>query len=533
MRNYIACFRNEWFKITHRLLNRIFFLLVLLLLCLNVALTSFISLGDRSSQWTEEDLKKEQQAVIETTKQTIQSLEAEINQAQDNTTATPEMAPATGLNEIQTEQTAQNIPSSSDIEGQKQILENARWSYILQEGFDQKNLNFVRSNTLTKLLYDFLGENDPSHVANSNNRIPEITQAELQRIVAALAENPAPALTVYKNILEGKTDPNHQSWIKIRLASVDAIIQLMSENENLDKINASALQEFIGTNESNLQALEWGYLTQSLQDIPAGTLLTDQMRKEIMSMVAADDYKIRNNLFSPSVQTTKFVKAYKSGFSQGFNLFTILLIIIAGGMIAHEFATGSIKSLIISPIRRQKIFWAKYGALLCFGLIGTIFLAGIAYGISGLCNGFSATEHVFRFNGQAYHLPFALVCLIKALLTYLDTVCIITFAFALSALFKSTALAIACGVIAALGAPFASLIVIAKISPLYWLMPYVNMMWEHRIFQETASFTQILFTPYLSIQYKPSVLFSIVYLLLAFLVLLWLARDAFCRSDIK
>lgn len=61
-----------------------------------------------------------------------------------------------------------------------------------------------------------------------------------------------------------------------------------------------------------------------------------------------------------------------------FFLITIFTIIVAAGIVANEFSWGTINLLLIHPIGRGKILFAKYLAMLLFGAI----LAGILFGCS-------------------------------------------------------------------------------------------------------------------------------------------------------
>lgn len=70
------------------------------------------------------------------------------------------------------------------------------------------------------------------------------------------------------------------------------------------------------------------------------------------------------------------------------NLIGVLLVVLAGGIIAGEFGSGTVKLLLITPHKRQKIFWAK--AVLLLEITGLI-LAGmfvLSFLTSAAFNGF-------------------------------------------------------------------------------------------------------------------------------------------------
>ena len=75
----------------------------------------------------------------------------------------------------------------------------------------------------------------------------------------------------------------------------------------------------------------------------------------------------------------------------GFTIICILFLIVAGTIVSNEFSQGTIKFLLINPVKRQKIFWGKYATIIILALGVTLFsfvleflLSGIVYGFSGL-----------------------------------------------------------------------------------------------------------------------------------------------------
>jgi ABC-2 type transport system permease protein len=109
-------------------------------------------------------------------------------------------------------------------------------------------------------------------------------------------------------------------------------------------------------------------------------------------------------------------------------LFTI---VIAGGIVASEFSWGTIKMLLIRPVSRTKILLAKYIATLLFSifLILIVLICSLIFG--------------FLFFGTD---PNSEVAFADVLKTYgfssIDMIMTVTFAFMLSTVFRSQALAI-------------------------------------------------------------------------------------------
>lgn len=66
-------------------------------------------------------------------------------------------------------------------------------------------------------------------------------------------------------------------------------------------------------------------------------------------------------------------------------LLALVMIVVAGGIIANEFSQGTIKFLLINPVRRGKILWSKY--LCCLSLLAGLFF--LLFGLETLFLGFS------------------------------------------------------------------------------------------------------------------------------------------------
>ncbi|WP_117169281.1 ABC transporter permease [Paraliobacillus sediminis] len=157
--------------------------------------------------------------------------------------------------------------------------------------------------------------------------------------------------------------------------------------------------------------------------------------------IAINEYRIENNI--PPNQETHlwtFVDEAKTIISFA-GLFTI---IIAAGMVANEFSSGTIKLLLIRPISRMKILLSKYITVILFGLmmIGIIYLTSSLVGM--LFFGFPMTDiaHLAYQNGEVIEKNIALHLISQYLLYSIDLLMITTMAFMISAVFRSNSFAI-------------------------------------------------------------------------------------------
>ena len=121
-----------------------------------------------------------------------------------------------------------------------------------------------------------------------------------------------------------------------------------------------------------------------------------------------------------------------------------LIIIIAGSTIASEFSNGTIKFLLINPVKRWKILVSKYTMCISLGYIMLIFL----YIVSALlCIIFFGTDtldaqHITFLNGEIVEINGFLFIAKSYLLSSVNVVVMATLAFAVSSLVRSSALAI-------------------------------------------------------------------------------------------
>ncbi|MFD2659294.1 ABC transporter permease [Paenibacillus thailandensis] len=124
-----------------------------------------------------------------------------------------------------------------------------------------------------------------------------------------------------------------------------------------------------------------------------------------------------------------------------FMLVTIFAVIISAGSVADEFATGTIKLLLIRPWSRSKILLSKYIANLMFGILLTVILFVFALLINMLLFGYGNETA-----NEAFGVPYSGSALSYQLQYYglniITLIVTLTMAFMISTIFRSSALAI-------------------------------------------------------------------------------------------
>lgn len=122
----------------------------------------------------------------------------------------------------------------------------------------------------------------------------------------------------------------------------------------------------------------------------------------------------------------------------------MLCIIIAGGCVSGEFHQGTIKFLLINPVKRWKILMSKYFTIITmgFGMIAAVFIFSIP--VVGLMHGFDgiSTPYLYVSDGKIQSVNSFLIAVRSYLVSSVQVVVMSTFAFAISSLIRSSALAI-------------------------------------------------------------------------------------------
>lgn len=149
-------------------------------------------------------------------------------------------------------------------------------------------------------------------------------------------------------------------------------------------------------------------------------------------------YRLDHN-FGPSLWNG--VKATSSLMS----FVTLSAVVIAGGIVASEYNWGTIKLLLIRPQNRTKILLSKYVATMGYALLMIIILLSTSFITNGLLFGFQEIEQPYLYVAQNGTVQEGNM-LVNILQTYglssVEMIMVVTFAFMMSVVFRSSALAI-------------------------------------------------------------------------------------------
>lgn len=123
---------------------------------------------------------------------------------------------------------------------------------------------------------------------------------------------------------------------------------------------------------------------------------------------------------------------------------SLLTIIIAAGIVAHEFRWGTIKLLLIRPISRSIILLSKYIAVLLFALFTLLFVVIVSLLVGAILFGFNGFDpHVVTSQGNGFAYVSQIGEIVSAYgYKLINLVMMATFAFMISSVFRNSAMAI-------------------------------------------------------------------------------------------
>ena len=126
------------------------------------------------------------------------------------------------------------------------------------------------------------------------------------------------------------------------------------------------------------------------------------------------------------------------------SLIAIFTIIIGAGIIASEFSWGTIKLLLIRPATRTKILASKFIATLLFALFSLVILYVSSFLIGGLLLGFDSIDQPYLTysSGEVSETSMAIHYVVEYALASVNLLMMVTFAFMLSSIFRSSSLSI-------------------------------------------------------------------------------------------
>ncbi len=239
---------------------------------------------------------------------------------------------------------------------------------------------------------------------------------------------------------------------------------------------------------------------------------------EYCIMDGADTY----NYYDTGVDYT-FSTNYWSNIYDGasmISLLSIMMIVIAGGIMANEFSQGTIKFLLVNPVKRSKIFFSKYFTLAVFTAImscvvfGVTLIAGLIFGREGM-----SAEYLTYAGGAVQTRSVLEVVITPYLFALIDTMVTVTLAFMISSAMRSSAVSI--------GVSIAVLLVGSTVT---YILAGLEMDWGRFLIFANTDLNSIMNGS--SMFAHHSVTFAVINIIAYMVVFLLTAYDGFTRREV-
>ena len=249
-----------------------------------------------------------------------------------------------------------------------------------------------------------------------------------------------------------------------RLAVYEEAMDLCIEREI---IPSHAADWRYGQVEIYMQSSDDALMQQRLRD--AGSSWNEETLEEAINLAAVAKYRLENNVavnpadsFSPRFDAALYamgglfyeVSGGSEFWNAAVNSVTLLLlvgvfaIVIAGTTVASEFSSGTVRLLLICPVKRWKILFSKYATalLIMLGMTAAVFsLSLIAAAFCGI--GDALLPAVCAANGEVYTVSPYLLLLREYGYELVGMTVMMTVAFSLSTLTRAPAMAIGISVL--------------------------------------------------------------------------------------
>ena len=220
--------------------------------------------------------------------------------------------------------------------------------------------------------------------------------------------------------------------------------------------------------------------------------------------------------------------AGESGFWNAFvcskDLITVIglfVIVIAGSIVSNEFSQGTIKFLLINPVKRWKLLMSKYATVMMIAVLMFCILFACSFVSSLIFGGASeAFLPAIEAEGGVVKTFSPYLALIgQYLLAGVGVVVMATLGFAISSLARSSAPAIGISLFAFLGG-----------SLLVSLLSALDFDWARYLLFSNLNFSSIVNGT--SLFAHQSIVTAIIVVVLHMVVFLLTAWDAFCRREV-
>lgn len=421
-----------------------------------------------------------------------------------------------------------------------QVAYSSTRKVVIPDGFDPKaydNSNYDYDEETddedTDNLPDFYSRFDVAslyNVTESKDLCKEITQEikdnDLNAFKKTFNEKIYPAYTKLKEtygtiILNGETNDYYGQY---KLA-FDILEKYDIELDADDWTYDVALDYGLNQNEYNI--LKESYLNNSsLSDGEIEDVLEEDANRN--DAILIDDYRLKEgiseaineNSMGGYTSESKFFSAFLE-YKMLVTLAGLILFMVGIGIISKEYNQGTIKFLLVNPVKRSSIFWSKVITLISMLVIATLWLVVSQLIFNTIFFGAypKGIANIYLKNGHLVHESGVLLITKNYLNAFLGALMLCLAAIFLSALIRNGAFAAGITLFTYLGGSIIGGLLAAKGFYVF----------QFALFQNV----DLLAISKGKTSYRmQSLTFSSIVLIVHAIIFLWAARDSFVKKDI-
>jgi ABC-2 type transport system permease protein len=435
-----------------------------------------------------------------------------------------------------------DVASAQTVEALKYLLDHnispQDWrTDVVFEYYNLKTYQLIEEQAQTEEpIYDpsFEGENGYTDYSQTT---AEQRQARLLKLESLLNSND------WQEFVRLKIEDLKSGWTPLKNTQEKQVNIEMYElylKNNITPVADPNNNQFY----SNYSATELSWKSQQIESVRQnklnllrgedsnGIMLTNTRMKALESEI--DVALKRLSTDTAPVTYDSFLGQLESAASS-IGLLSILLIVYAANIFASEYSSGTIKLLLITPHKRKRIFWSK--TVLMLELSGIALAANFlfAFLISGAFTAFkgAGSMQVLSLFGNVVQMPYLIYIVFKYLLMMLPVFVYGALAMMMSVVTRKSAISIAVTIMLMFGSDIimsiVSLFSTGFVIPGIKFLLFANTTLENYLPSAMSAITGAA----APVDATMTLGFSIVILILYMGCFLWIARDSFCRRDVK
>lgn len=443
----------------------------------------------------------------------------------------------------QIENMTRELKSNPDNTHSKQSLETLK--FLLEKEIEPTDWRTDVAIEYYSIKYGITGSKTPS-IPNQQNQNPtdieeldDETKNRLEKLDNLLENSDWKAFVNLKidDIKSGYSHSTNEQEKQVDIEMYELYLERnivpVAQNANYYYHGGGSDFDNITWKNRQVQSIRENKLNLVRGETTSGVLLTHAQRKSIENEIAASLKRLGTN--TPPITYDSFLGMLE-GTSSSLSLLSILLIVYAGNIFATEYGSGTIKLLLITPHRRKRIFWSKVFLMLELTAIALALIFALAFLISGAFTGFKgiASMQVLSLFGQIVHMPYLVYIVIRFLLMLLPVIAYGALAMMMSVVTRKSAVAIAVTMLIMFGSNILMTILVAlsgrMVVPGIKFLLFANTQIENYLPSAQSVFNINMPN---TVDATMTLGFSIAVLAVYTVCFLWIARDSFCRRDVK